>query len=445
MRKVRLALSVTLGAVTLILVPVHAFADGPADPAPVTGTLQNVSDQDRQLTVRWRGDQVSALPFRLRLLNEASPLAYSMDIRREPKYGDNWTAISLGRPDRDEDRSLRQVGVENPLQAEFIARGGAQSDEPPALARTPLERAARQVAIWNVTNRLPLTPASVPNTDLLRRAKELLPPEKFRVPLQPATHGVGIFIRETTANTVRLAVILNIDANTYLEPAQNIDLYLDGIRCPIRTKARTTITRASDGTYGSAEPQVLEGGSTGIAEVEMTRNTKVVDASAVWVNVESSPGLVLVGSGSAPPAILAETVTLNYRSTTRLSPSDYTGPRELLDQAGTALLAAIHSGWLVWVVLLVALYLLPRLGRLVDWVVARLWKKLRPPPPAQEPPAIISTFGVEVTAPSIPEAVETAQSALGGATDLQIVVLEQPRPHVFRPDRPAKVRVTRST
>jgi hypothetical protein len=67
-------------------------------------------------------------------------------------------------------------------------------------------------------------------------------------------------------------------------------------------------------------------------------------------------------------SVTAEAAVLNFTSTTQLDPSDYTNPEQLLNNVGTAFLTTL-PGWFVWVVLLLALYLLPRVGRIVDTTV----------------------------------------------------------------------------
>lgn len=45
----------------------------------------------------------------------------------------------------------------------------------------------------------------------------------------------------------------------------------------------------------------------------------------------SSPGwLVMGGAGVAPPLVTAEPATVNFTSSTRLNPSDYSNPEQLL-------------------------------------------------------------------------------------------------------------------
>jgi hypothetical protein len=191
-----------------------------ADDAPqvATATTQDLLSPVQGLSVIWRGRTVSALPFRIRLLDQSSPLAYSLDIGRDVAYGDSWTGISLGSPTDQQARSLPQVGILNPLIAEAIARGDITAPKPPHFATTNFELAARQVAIWASTNGLRLTPKTVPNGALRRRAEQLLAGAKHvrSVPLQAATHSVGIFVQNTTANTVQLVVTIGLDPNTHL-------------------------------------------------------------------------------------------------------------------------------------------------------------------------------------------------------------------------------------
>ena len=160
---------------------------------------------------------------------------------------------------------------------------------------------------------------------------------------------------------------LGLDPNTYLTTPQNIDLYLNGQRCPIRTQAITAIYRRSDGTYYAGKPQPLapKTNSTGVAEVNLQRNTEVVAATANWVNVISDPGLVMVSAGTAPPLVTAEPAALNFTSSAQLNPSDYAGPEQLLDNAGIAFLTTL-PGWADWVFLVLALYFVSRIGRVVD-------------------------------------------------------------------------------
>ena len=175
-----------------------ALADG--SPQIATATTQDLLDPVHRLSVVWHGKRVSALPFRIRLLDQASPLAYSLDIRRPAAYGDSWTGISLGSPADPQARSLPAIGIIDPLVAEAIARGDAPSGKSAMLATTDRELAARQVAIWAATNNLPLTPKTVPNAALRRRARQLLADTAgISVPLQTASHTVQIFIRDTTA------------------------------------------------------------------------------------------------------------------------------------------------------------------------------------------------------------------------------------------------------
>ena len=413
-----------------------------ADDGPqiATATTQDLLDPVPGLSVVWHGKRVSALPFRIRLLDQASPLAYSLDIRRPAAYGDSWTGISLGQPTRPQDRSLPAIGIANPLIAEAIARGDVPADKSAASTASNLELAARQVAIWASTNNIALTPQTVPNAALRRRARQLLVGTTgIQVPLQAASHSVQIFVRDTTANTVQLAVTLGLDANTHSSTVQHIDLYLDGVRCPILTQALTHIERRSDGTYHAGQPKPLnrKAHSIDVAEVDLDRNTKVVDATATWVNVISEPGLVMAGASTAPPLVTAEPAVLNFTSTTRLDPSDYTNPEQLLNNAGTAFLTTLH-GWAVWVVLLLALYLIPRVGRFAD--AAFLWFTRRKPKEAPR----VNPATVEVEAATEDEAIRAGLVALDLTKPNDVVVtILQTSQHLPTLDTPARVRLTR--
>ena len=349
-------------------------------PQVATATTQDLLSPVRALSVIWHGRTISALPFRIRLLDQASPLAYSLDIRRPVAYGDSWTGISLGNPADRQARSLSQLGVINPLVAEAIARGDVTAAKPPRLAETNFELAARQVAIWASTNGLKLSRKVVPNSGLRRRAAQLLAGTKgIQVPLQAASHSVGIFVQNTTANTVQLVVTIGLDPNTHPSQTQNIDLYLDGVRCHIRTRALTHIQQRSNGTYYAGRPIPLSSSthSTDIAEVDLHRNTQVVEATANWVNVISAPGLVMGGAGAAPPLVTAENAVLNFSTTTQLDPSQYNSPEQLLNNAGTTFLTTL-PGWFVWVILLIALYLVPRVGRGADYLLVAGYQRFRP-------------------------------------------------------------------
>jgi hypothetical protein len=435
-------------ALTIIVqVGICAYAHGDdAEPQVATATAQDLLEPIRGLSVVWHGKLLSALPFRIRLLNQASPLAYSLDIRRSVAYGDSWTGISLGRPSHEEDRSLSSVGVANPLIAEAIARGDVSADEPASQPSNYTELAARQIAIWSVTNDLPLTSQAIPDARVRRRAQQLVAgASQIQVPLQAAYHSVQIFVRETTANTVKLAVTISLDANTHSTTPQDVDLYLDGVRCPVRTQAATHIRKSSDGTYTADKPTALtpKTHSTDIAEVELDRNTKVVDATATWVNVISDPGLVMVSDGTAPPLLTAEAAALNFTSTAKLDPANYTNPEELLNNFGTAILTGL-PGWTVWVVLILALYLVPRIGRTVDSTLGAAYRSLRPKHAPAEP-VVVTPSAVSVEARTEADAVRTGLLALNltSPSEADITVVQPAQHHLVGPDDPAVVRLTR--
>ena len=442
---VRAARKCTLLLIVLVWVLVasialcgKALADG--SPQIATATTQDLLDPVHGLSVVWHGKRVSALPFRIRLLDQASPLAYSLDIRRPAAYGDSWTGISLGSPADRQARSLPAIGIIDPLVAEAIARGDAPSGKSAVAATTEMELAARQTAIWAATNSLPLKPKTVPNATLRRRARQLLAGAAgISVPLQAASHSVQIFIRDTTANTVQLAVTIGLDPNTQLTNVENIDLYLDGARCSIKTQAQTHIAGGSDGTYHADKPVPLGSAhSIDVAEVELDRNTKVVDATADWVNVISDPGLVMAGARAAPPLVTAEPAVLNFTTTTQLNPSDYTNPQQLLSNSGIAFLTTVPARW-VLVILVLALYFLSRAGRIADAGILRLVRRKPKETPRVDPAA------VEAEAATEDEAIRAGLAALNltRPEDVVVTILQTPRHSPPGTDTTARVRLTR--
>ena len=126
--------AVSLTFVSMAVVGLFSSERALADNGPqvATATTQDLLSPVRALSVIWHGRTISALPFRIRLLDQASPLAYSLDIRRPVAYGDSWTGISLGNPADRQARSLSQLGVINPLVAEAIARGDVTAAKPPS-------------------------------------------------------------------------------------------------------------------------------------------------------------------------------------------------------------------------------------------------------------------------------------------------------------------------
>lgn len=351
-------------AVSSLLLDGPSAASQPEDHV-LSANLQDVPDLKGEFTVKSNGSAVSALPFRLRVDNQASPLVYSLDLRRQPEFDSSWRAFTRVQ------ESLNAVGVRNPALAVLIARGNAPSGQKPVLARGDLGYAARQVAIWHYSNDLQISDQTVPDSTLRDAAQNIVDATESaqkngaQVPLQPASYGVDIFIRETTATHVRLGVALRLDANTSLDSSQNIDLYLDGSKVEIKTHYVTHVSELAGGGYGRDRDDYLGSGKNELAEVLLERNTKVVDAEAVWVGVESDPGFVMISDGSSPPVITAESAVYSFRKRSSLDPSSYTGPGELLTKTATIILTYL-PGPLSIIAIILALYLFPRIGKGVD-------------------------------------------------------------------------------
>ena len=232
---------------------------------------------------------------------------------------------------------------------------------------------------------------------------------------------------------------IGVDPNTHLTQVENIDLYLDGVRCSIKTQAQTHIARGSDGTYHADKPVPLGSAhSIDVAEVDLDRNTKVVDATANWVNVTSDPGLVMAGADAAPPLVTAEPAVLNFTTTTQLNPSDYTNPEQLLSNSGIAFLTTVPARW-VLLVLVLALYFLSRAGRIADVAILRLARRKPKETPRVNPAA------VEAEAATEDEAIRAGLAALNltRPEDVVVTILQTPRHSPPGTDTTARVRLTR--
>lgn len=425
----RLACAASLGLLSLVAAVPIAEADTASAGELLTARVQEIPQPVGELSVNWKGRSISALPARIRLASQASPISYSLDIERPLKYGVSYTAAPFGTT-KDPYR-LPQAGVRNPVPATLAARGGIPSGRPAAAVADDLEAAARQVAVWTHTNDFRISPESVPNPRLRTRASALAvasrPNPNVQVPLQPSLYNISIFTRESTASKVTLSIALTVNDNTDLDDPQRISLYLDGQPAEVRTKFKTHVDRAKNGRYSVADSEALvDTGNTEAAEVVIDRNTTVLDVSVVWFNIESEPGVVLVSDDEGAPLLTGETVTLNFSTTSRLNPDDYVGPSQILDKTGILLLAGVPD-LLVLPILVVGIFLLTRLGRVVEWGFLKIVARVRRHGKGNNPdPSRPVTVIVE--ADSVPEAVRAGVTALGGRSEaLRITVLRQAR------------------
>jgi hypothetical protein len=238
------------------------------------------------------------------------------------------------------------------------------------------------VAIWSFTNNLILSRATVPDRELRERSIELAKlgneatTPGTSVPLQPSTFEVDIFVRDTGPSEITLAVTLRLDPNTRFDDPKDIDLYLDGLRVPIKTGHSTTINVDDKNNYTVAAPTLNERPNYQTADVTMTRNTKVVDVEAILINMNITPGLPLISPDGGPPLLTAESGIYSFRTTSRLDPATYTGPSALIEEAGTRVLTLLPPPW-TWFFLILALYLLPRVGRALDALFKALFAKFK--------------------------------------------------------------------
>jgi len=153
----------------------------------------------------------------------------------------------------------------------------------------------------------------------------------------------------------------------------------------------------------------------------------------------------MAGAGAAPPLITAENAALNFSTTAQLNPSQYNTPEQLLNNAGTAFLTTL-PGWLVWVILLLALYSVPRVGRAIDRLLAASWRRSRTKA-EQSPPAKVDPASVEVEAGTEEEAIRAGLAAfrLTKPGNVAITILQAQSSQDGEPGSPVRVRLTRQT
>jgi len=181
-------------AMCSIIVIAILFSNGTAIAQPEEGSeldvfLQEILPFDEPLSIQVDGVSVSALPMRVRVANQASPLAYSLDFRRQPEYGQTWNSVNGS----GEQSSLSRANIRSLAGAMLIARGGSPSGAEPVGAESDVEYAARQVAIWSLSSLLKIDSSSVPNEALRSRATEWVAfvdaaRDRVVVPLQPGSY-----------------------------------------------------------------------------------------------------------------------------------------------------------------------------------------------------------------------------------------------------------------
>ncbi|MGW6196998.1 hypothetical protein ACWF0M_12700 [Kribbella sp. NPDC055110] len=370
----RLCTALTIFLFVGLPTPSAEAAEQPGDQT-LSATLQDVPDIVGNLRIVVGGPWISALPFRIRVADQSSPIAYSLNLRRPPAFGTSWRAVT------EVGERVSKTGVEDPAIATLIARG-APSGQAEVYPRNDFEAAARQIAIWHYTNSLTISAATVPDPALARAASRIVSETdsaiawKVKIPLQPATYGIDLFTRQVTATEVRVGIALRVDANTHLGSAQDIDLYLDGTRLTVKTHHLTRVHNDGVGSYAADAPEDLPSGENELAEVGVKRNTKVVDLAAIWVNVTSEAGMTFVSDGGGPSVITAQPATYNFRKSMTLDPATYPGPTELLGSIATTLLTFLPGPWSI-VAIIVGLYLIARLGRGVDRLLLKAWSRIR--------------------------------------------------------------------
>lgn len=419
--------------------------------APSTATLQDVLPLTGDLYVVFGGRRISALPARLRVDDQASPLAYSLDLRRPAEYGDRWTGAAV-IPNSDGTFPTNFTGVRNIELATVVARGSLNSRLIPPDG--DLEYAARQIAIWSLTSQLQVNPSSVPNRAVRQRALALLDlaGKDATFPIQLSSHGVSIYLRSVSGNTVTLSVKLELEANRRLQDPADVDISLDGQLISVRTGEETRVTGAA-GSYrvdGATPLPALpdddpdKAGPNNFANIVLDRNTSVVDVTANWVNVTATPGLLFLADGASAPMLTADETVLNINdgNSTSLDPADYGGPAELVNAAATWVFAHLPT-WLLWLSLFAFLYVVSRAGVIGDAFLRLLAAPFRRPWDRRHANETSHNVRcVRIEGPTTERAIASATALLGTDRPVDVRVVQLEKRRLLRLDLPAIVEVS---
>lgn len=367
-----------------------AWADGRQ---AVTARFQQATTESARDVVVVSGRSIHASPSLVYLNGQASSLAYSLDPRVAPAVGTTWHAVAVATP------GLR--GVATALWA-----GGGHLPGP-ALSDNQLEGAARQIAIWTKGGTIRISRATVHDPRVRARASFLAtaaPNQLKGVPPQPNALEIASFVQRVDADRVVVAVNVSDDLEDTFTDEQKIDLRAGGRWAVIKTGEQTDVYQNGKGTRlptrrsGTAPDH-------NTALLRLDRTADVTQLELFW-GVNLAAGVALLPDGAGPPLITATPVVLRIRQLQILDPATYPSARDLVDRAGTAVLARLH-GWVGWVVLVFALWLVPKLGQALDVLVKQLVKRLRRPshgpgpsppdntpsgpPPKAQPPGVDAT------------------------------------------------------
>lgn len=324
-------------------------ADSPPDPLGASfQSRQFLGDRD---VVYVQGQRVHAGQYEIRLRSKEVIPVYRLDpsgLRSEQSW-------EIGQPNTP--------GLHGVVTALWLVHSTPPGTQ---LVSDDLEAAAQQVAIWSTGHLMQITKASVPDTALRRRASYIArhAPNNGTAALTFGNYGLRPYLRAADWRTLLVAVTLDQGSdNAKPSKTQEVDIRIGGHSQVIQVgefKDLRNFQHPSGGVKRIADATT--------AEVKLKRPTVTTPITFGWP-VTYEPGLVLLGNGGGPSLITARPANVTVEETLTIDPDDLPTPADFMARTAYDFLVGLPA-WLDWILVLVAIYLIPKISKVIDWTVS---------------------------------------------------------------------------
>jgi hypothetical protein len=352
----------TVLTAAVIAIPGVASADTVASTGlmPITATVQ--SELQPTVTTAVGGQARSAMPVIVRINDEVSAYALSLD----DAYGAVTTAPLVAVPPTQSGGAQSATedtpGLYALATAQWLAQHGDSVGSP--ISNYYLELAAEQLAIWSVGNALPIERGTVTDALVAERARQLvaLSPSSYDFE-QPTAVDETLYVRQATANQVQVGVDLTDQSEDTFDNPQKLDVRYAGQWVVAHTGEASDLFIKRGKLRIKVVGQAPDDNTAYIA-VPRTDNTSQLQ---VFWNLSLGAGMVLVpgNGGQSAPLITMDPVNLQFPETITLDPSDFPSLTGLVEDQVLVWLSHL-SGWQAIVLAIVALYVASNFGSLVN-------------------------------------------------------------------------------
>jgi hypothetical protein len=358
------------------------------DLQPIVGdSAQPLGPGSPTTDIRVDGRRISALPVYVQVdapaahaasdAGKTTVIAYSLDLTRSAlNSATTWTATSLDTP-----------GINGVRAALWLAKDGGPL--PANESGFEAEAAARQVAIWHYSNGLAITPRTVPDRGVRRRARVLAARAESapgNVKVNPVSIAVAASVADVQTNQVILSLVLGTNGETSFCGAQKLDIRVDDGWGVVNTGTATALSRSGPGRLRSTVTRQLPGapcpGASGRppgpsvdynqALFSIARPSQGTAVEIDW-NLTLDAATVLAASNGGAPLVVAGSPSIEFRQVVALDPSAFPTAANYLQRFLTSLLRSF-DGALAIALLVVLMYLTPRLSRGLDFGFAQAGK-----------------------------------------------------------------------